>query len=258
MLVVYVLSLSPQVVGSMDIIFSVPYPMFYRRMLGWISLIELNLIAFMPVDCAVNITFHHKLVLQTALPIVVIGCLLAVARYLKLRAARVRDAAAVDMLGELGVGSSLNSLCFFLVFLLYPSCAATTFGTFICTTLDDDSRYLRLDPSIDCNDPTHKLMQVYAGIMIAIWPLGVPMLYMGAFWWFWPRISELRRSEMRQAMKGSLHNMRRGSVKERSLLDAQLCARIELKDKAVSGDTLAPEWAVIVTLALHNRYMSLT
>ena len=55
-------------------------------------------------------------------------------------------------------------------------CAFTAFSTFICSSLDDGSRYLRRDPSIDCDTDDHKAMEGYAAFMILVWPLGVPLL----------------------------------------------------------------------------------
>ena len=115
------------------------------------------------------------LVARTALPLVIIGALALIGWWLKSR--RPEAAAAAD--DETSGSSASNNLfgwCFFLIFLLYPGCCFTAFSTFICSSLDDGSRYLRRDPSIDCDAPTHSLMQSYAIIMIFVWPLGVPLL----------------------------------------------------------------------------------
>ena len=57
---------------------------------------------------------------------------------------------------------------------LRAGCASTAFSTFICSSLDDGTRYLRRDPSIDCDDPAHKAMEGYAIIAILVWPVTWP------------------------------------------------------------------------------------
>ena len=69
-----------QVVGSMGVVFDVHYPAFYVTVLSWLSVLELDVFEFMPVNCVLHLTFYHELVvsanrkavLQTATPVVCI------------------------------------------------------------------------------------------------------------------------------------------------------------------------------------------
>ena len=119
--------------------------------------------------------------IRTALPIFVIGAMAVVAWWLKTRW-KSRASTAGKTPKAIVVSNFLFSACFFLIFLVYPGCTFISFSTFICSTLDDGSRYLRRDASIDCNDPFHTTMQAYAAVMICIWPFGVPLLYSFGFW----------------------------------------------------------------------------
>jgi hypothetical protein len=75
-------------------------------------------------------------------------------------------------------------VAFFLIFLIYPTNSQKIFTTFLCTQFDDVSperpggtRALAADYTINCDDPTHKLMEIYSFIMIFVYPIGVPLLY---------------------------------------------------------------------------------
>ena len=238
---------SAEVVGNIDLVFAVPYPRVYLDMLSWFALLELDLFEFLPLSCAFPMNFYYTLVVRTALPIVVLVALAAAGRLLK-ESQAARSDATVDILGELGVGSSCYSWCFFLIFLLYPGCAFTAFSTFICSTLDDGTRYLSRDASLDCDDPMHTLMEGYAAVMIVIWPVGVPLLYTFCFWLEWPTISRLRRREMREESNKSLQVARRGSASERRLLEGELTVSLQVlanleDDEGDGGGPDLKQWA---------------
>ena len=217
-------------------------PSFYRDVLSWISLFELDLFAFMPFGCAFDISFYDKLVVRTALPVFVIGALGLTGWWLKRR--RPAAAASTDTTNKkseaaasaLGVSNSLFGWSLFLIFLLYPGCCSTAFSTFICSTLDDGTRYLRRDASLDCDASTHSLMESYAIVMIFVWPLGVPLLYSFGFWWYWPIISKLRRAEIRAKSTHALSKVRRQSVGDQILLEGELLASIETIDDSGDGE----------------------
>lgn len=63
-----------------------------------------------------------------------------------------------------------------MTFLVYSSVSSAVFQTFACETLDE-IEYLRADYRIRCTDAKHKAFQVYAGVMIIVYPLGIPLLY---------------------------------------------------------------------------------
>ena len=143
--------------------------------MSWISIFELDLFSFLPFGCAFDVNFYSVLVVRTALPLVVIGALALTGWWLKSR----RPGTATDKQtgAASGVSNALFGWALFLIFLLYPGCCFTAFSTFICSSLDDGTRYLRRDANLDCDAPAHAMAEAYASIMIVIWPLGVPCLY---------------------------------------------------------------------------------
>eukprot|EP00953_Heterococcus_sp_UTEX-ZZ885_P040890 20895-Heterococcus_DN1.PRE.4 len=68
----------------------------------------------------------------------------------------------------------------------YYTVSTTVFQTFACDVIDDDDalkpQYLRADYSIQCGTAKHKLFSVFAGIMVIIYPIGIPALYGWLLW----------------------------------------------------------------------------
>ena len=70
-------------------------------------------------------------------------------------------------------------------FLVTPSVSTRIFKTFLCASFrysgDDDEgsrRYLYADLSISCDGDEYEEMRTTAFVMMACWPIGVPILYM--------------------------------------------------------------------------------
>ncbi|CAM9324162.1 unnamed protein product, partial [Sphacelaria rigidula] len=82
-----------------------------------------------------------------------------------------------------------------ITFLVYSSASSTVFQTFACDHLDDDLYYLRADYRLRCHHnngithddtsnvvPVHRAYMIYAGLMIAVYPIGIPILYGVLVW----------------------------------------------------------------------------
>ena len=72
------------------------------------------------------------------------------------------------------LGSNSIALIFIVAFLIYPATSTTIFSAFACVDVGDGGFYLKADLSINCADPYFQLTKVYAGIMIIVFPLGIP------------------------------------------------------------------------------------
>ena len=65
--------------------------------------------------------------------------------------------------------SSLSSLPPLLLLYLF---------SFACRFFDGDyGSFLKVDYSIDCDSEGHKFYEAYAGLMILIYPVGIPLMY---------------------------------------------------------------------------------
>eukprot|EP00903_Cladosiphon_okamuranus_P015456 g14274.t1 len=75
------------------------------------------------------------------------------------------------------------SLALFVMFIVYSSVSYIVFQTYVCETLDDGITYLRADYSLTCTTSVHTAWEVYAGIMIIVYPVGIPVVFA---WWLVP------------------------------------------------------------------------
>ena len=64
-----------------------------------------------------------------------------------------------------------------LTFLVYSPSSSNVFRMFACERLDDYEVYLRADYRILCSDNKHRALQLYAGIMVLVYPVGIPLMY---------------------------------------------------------------------------------
>ena len=64
-----------------------------------------------------------------------------------------------------------------LTFLVYSRVSSVIFQMFACEVLDDGKNYLRADYRIECDSPKHKTLQIYAGVMFLLYPIGIPLMF---------------------------------------------------------------------------------
>lgn len=173
---------------------AVSYPDTYGRFLNSVAVFNLNLSWMISPGCIVRNNFYHRLLMDTIGPIIVTGILavtymVAVTRAKRLisRFDRSTDGtAAMDGAAnakDLLVGAIQNirrrhlSAVLLVTFVVYSSVSSAVFKTFACDDLDNSRSYLRADHSLVCYDGNHKLAMAYAGIMVIVYPLGIPFLY---------------------------------------------------------------------------------
>ena len=155
-----------QVLGSLGIVFAIPYPRLYERAVGWISsLVQLNIFGIVPTQCIFPVDFHGKLVLRTLVPLLLMALLIGVGRLSRKirRSTQLSDRCFIT--------------CFYILFLVYPSCCEAIFTFFVCDTLPDGTRFLRVDYSVDCDADEHQGFYAYALGMFLVYPMGTPFVF---------------------------------------------------------------------------------
>ncbi|CAM9670042.1 unnamed protein product, partial [Sphacelaria rigidula] len=162
-----------QIVTQFSSVVNVMYPDVYERFLSTLNLVNLNLGFILSVSCIVDTNFYGRLLFVTIGPLVVLGLL--------------RGTYAVSMSrnqgSETGIQAAKHkhmSIALLLAFFIYSSVSFTIFQTFVCETLDNGVEYLREDYSLTCSTGIHTAMQVYAGLMILVYPVGIPAFF---GWW---------------------------------------------------------------------------
>ncbi|CAN0406723.1 unnamed protein product, partial [Laminaria digitata] len=148
---------------------NVTYPGVYLTFLSQLGIINLDIGFVMCLWSGFD--FHDRLIADTILPLTILG-ILGMTYAIALR----RDSTADDCLRERIRNKHLSAVLF-LLFFVYSSVSSTAFGMFACNSLDDGEEYLRADYRILCMNAKHRALQVYAAIMIAVYPVGTPLLF---------------------------------------------------------------------------------
>ncbi|CAM9539354.1 unnamed protein product, partial [Laminaria digitata] len=151
---------------------NVTYPGVYQTFLSSVNIINLDLGFLISAGCLwPGIDFHDRLLAVTIWPIGVI-CLLAMTYAVALR----RNSGSDDSIRD-NIRNKHLTAVLLLLFFVYSSVSSTVFGMFACDPLDDGEEYLRADYRIMCTDAKHIALQAYAAIMIAVYPVGIPLLF---------------------------------------------------------------------------------
>lgn len=146
------------------------YPDVYAKFLDGITLINFDLSWITSAGCILNIDFHDRLLLSTIGPLVgmaVLGATYAVALLINSGSEVARE----------NVRQKHISMVLLLTFLVYSSVSATLFQMFACEELEGGGDYLRADYRILCDSSKHRALMIYAGVMIALYPIGIPVFY---------------------------------------------------------------------------------
>ena len=153
----------------------VVYPEVYEEFLAVLNLVNFDLGLVPAVSCVMDINFYGRLLFATIAPLAVLGAL-----GLTYAVARLRNNHSRAGL-QAARGKHL-SVALFVLFIVYSSVSFTVFQTFVCETLDDRVTYLRADYSLTCSTRAHTAWKTYAGLMILVYPVGIPALF--AWWLF--------------------------------------------------------------------------
>ena len=183
-----------QVLNSLGVVFSITYPPLYDSLVAYLNVFSLDLFAVMPLGCSFEgINHDHYLLLRTLIPIILLAISFSFRRCLKRRAEHKRkDGKDGEAKVDDALADQILSYNFVLVYLLFPSTSSAIFSTFQCDQLDNPAQSSRLlvDLSVDCSSTFHQVMMAYAGLMVLVYPLGVPALY--AYLLFYRHGAELR------------------------------------------------------------------
>ena len=69
-----------------------------------------------------------------------------------------------------------------ITYLTLPTVTTMIFSIFPCDGLDNEKNYLRSDYSIDCDGEERRGWEIFGGLMIATFPVGVTALYWRVLW----------------------------------------------------------------------------
>ena len=151
-------------------VLQVRFPPVFEQFGRWVSSVaNLDALKLVSFGCIVKTDYHLKLLYSTLTPIILS---LLIFLYYRLN------------LPHLGGDEKFHHLdtcmAFFLAqtYLIFASVSTTLFKTFQCDRYGDDSKfYLVEDHQVDCNSPKHKFYELYAALMMIVYPFGITALY---------------------------------------------------------------------------------
>ncbi|CAN0443611.1 unnamed protein product [Pylaiella littoralis] len=165
-----------QILTEFSSVATVSFPDAYERFLDEADVLNFDFGWVLSAGCFVEIGFHERVITSTVGPIVALTIL-----GLTYVVACLRNRSSRQALQK--VRRKHVSVALWITFLVYSSVSSTIAKTFSCETLDDGKTYLRADYRIECTSSKHRAMQVYAGFMVAVYPLGIPLVYAALLFW---------------------------------------------------------------------------
>jgi hypothetical protein len=157
---------------------SVSYPGAFEGLVSWMSFIELDFIRIVPMSCVFPYNFFNKLFGSTMFPLAVAAMIFAfggISSWLRRDAVKKRAA-----------WNGAYSWFLLLTFMVFTSASTTVLRFFNCVEYEsvDASgssktlRVLQADHGISCDSPGYKAWTGYAVLMLFVYPVGIPMLYL--------------------------------------------------------------------------------
>ncbi|CAB1105335.1 unnamed protein product [Ectocarpus sp. CCAP 1310/34] len=155
---------------------NISFPDVYQDFINALDVVNFDLGSLVASGCwaDINVDFHDRLLVSTLGPLLVVGGL---ASTYAVAQRRNSSASGGSQAGVEAIRHKHLSAFLLVTFLVYSSVSATVFQMFACDKLDDGHTYLRADYRILCTSAKHEALQVYAAFMIALYPVGIPLLY---------------------------------------------------------------------------------
>ena len=170
------------------------YPEPASTFASGLGLTNLNAFGLVPIECFFNDNFYHRLFMKTTTPFIAMAFLWSYPAFKYLRGEdhshAAKMVARVTLLG---------------IELICPSTTSTIMRTFVCDKFENGD-FLRAGLSLPCdNSPNRRWWKAYAVIMIAAYPVGVPLLL---FCLLFPNRAEIKK----MLSTVEKHDARRGMV----------------------------------------------
>ena len=128
-----------------------------------------------------DVNFHDRLLFTTLGPLIALAYLGATYAFAVFKTKKQPIRASPSRVSRADARERVDtehmSALLLLSFLVYSSASSNIFRMFACEHLDDGNEYLRADYRILCTDKNHRALQIYAGIMVLVYPVGIPLMY---------------------------------------------------------------------------------
>jgi len=192
-----------QIISAYDWVLDVNFPSVFSNFLSFFSALNLS-VNLIPLECFFEVNYLSTLMVATISPLI-FSLFLGFVYFMSVRFA-ANDSERVK------TQSYYFSLFLIISFLVFPGVSTGIFRSFQCHEVGNGESYLRVDYSIDCNgDFYNNLLLPYAGLMILLYPLGIPLMYFLLLWGVRdeldPYPDDLRKSQVTRAHDPDLRHL---------------------------------------------------
>ena len=172
-----------QVLQGLAGAFRLSWPSEFKELLNWLTVFNFDFVSVVPFECVVPYNFLAALCVRTLVPLAIVGLAVSLGR----QALRRGNETAGYVLFNGGI---------LLTFLIYPNVTQTVFKFFQVKHFDGNfGMYMMADYSVEADGDAYRFMTPYAAVMVAVWPIGVPLMISILLWRSRAPLLEVRRRE---------------------------------------------------------------
>lgn len=161
-----------QILSQMPSVFGALFPEGYLNFLNFFGFFNFSISSFLSLGCVIDSDYHSDLLTATIGPAVL---LILVAIGLLIKKAVTRNSFDPYHMAEMR--KDMLTATLMISFFIFSPVSITIFEAFTCEEFDDGSNMLVADYSIDCDSKVHLYYEIYAGLMIFVYPIGIPAFY---------------------------------------------------------------------------------
>lgn len=147
-------------------------PEEYETFLSYLSFVNFDIGVIVSYSCLFSPNFYGRLILISITPLVLLIIL-----YVAYDIAKQKYLSSPQYIHA--VRSRYLSAALFVPFFVYSSVSSAIFHTFPCEDLGGDVT-LKADHSIPCAGNRYTAYRIYAGVMVVVYPIGIPAFFC---WW---------------------------------------------------------------------------
>lgn len=164
-----------QITAGIPALLSVHFNISFQHFLDVMGYFTFGFFTTIDLGCYFSYSFYTSLRVSTIIPP---GIMLLIDAFLRLKTFMAVRANSVSPSYSYKV-RNIDRKRFFLYisFFVFSTISTQVFQTFVCEEYEDGKSYLVVDSQLECYTTEHKQNMAYAGFMIFLYPVGIPLYY---------------------------------------------------------------------------------
>ena len=164
-----------QITAGLTALLSVDFHPAFNSFLDVMAYFTFGFFTTIDLGCYFSYNFYTAMRVSTLVPpgiMVLIDIFLKFKSFLAVRANSVSPSYSYKV-------RNVDRKRFFLYisFFVFSTISTQVFQTFVCEEFEDGKSYLVVDSNLECYTPQHQQNMIYAGFMIFLYPVGIPLYY---------------------------------------------------------------------------------